>query len=281
MTAAPGGTVTAPLTTVPATVTRVRRQTHDVISLDVAPDGPDLAPFSAGQFDMLYAYGTGESAISISSDPRRGGRTYTVREVGAVTTVLNGLQPGSTIGVRGPFGRPWPLADAVGRDLLIVGGGIGLAPVRPAILAALHDRDRFDRVVVAVGARTPRDLVFRDDLAAWAAEPRVELVVTVDRAARGWDGEVGLVTEPLADLGLRPRRTTLFACGPELMMTAVVDALLDAGAAAEHLFVTLERNMRCGVGTCGHCQLGPAFVCREGPVFAWDEVAHLLVVPEL
>lgn len=273
------------LTAVAVPVTRVRRQTHDVVTLDVAlahAHGPVPAPFAAGQFDMLYAHGVGESAISISSDPTDTTmRSYTIRDVGWVTGALNALQPGSTIGIRGPFGRPWPLPQARGGDLVIVAGGIGLAPVRPAIVAALHERSRFDRVAVVVGARTPGDLVFRDDLAAWRDDPRVDLRVTVDVPARGWDGPVGLVTTLLDDVVTDPARTTLFTCGPEIMMRATAGALLERGVPAERLWVTLERNMRCGVGTCGHCQLGPVFVCRDGPVFAWPEVEHLLATREL
>lgn len=271
------------LTPVAAPVTRVRRQTHDVVTLDVAlVHGPLPAPFAAGQFDMLYVHGVGESAISISSDPATTAlRSYTVRDVGWVTGALNALEPDSTIGIRGPFGRPWPLTEAHGGDLVIVAGGIGLAPVRPAIVAALHERSRFGRVAVVVGARTPGDLVFRDDLTAWRDDPRIDLHVTVDVPALGWVGPVGLVTTLLDDVALDPTRTTLFTCGPEVMMRATARAMLQRGVPASRLHVTLERNMRCGVGTCGHCQLGPVFVCRDGPVFAWPEVEHLLATPEL
>lgn len=269
------------LTSRRATVTDIHRQTHDVVTLDVEP-GPGLGPFAAGQYDMVYAFGVGEAPISVSSDPVDApSRSYTVRAVGAVTGALHELQPGATIGVRGPFGRPWPLDVAAGGDLVIVGGGIGLAPVRPAIVRAMAERDRYRRLVVVVGARTPRNLVFRDDLAAWRDDPQVELHVTVDSPARGWRGEVGLVTRALPDLDVDPVRVTLFTCGPEVMMRAVARDLVALGADPGRLFVTLERNMRCAVGTCGHCQLGAVFVCRDGPVFPWSRVSDLLSVPEL
>jgi NAD(P)H-flavin reductase len=265
----------------PYVVSTVRQQTHDVVTLDVRPEHDPIA-FRPGQFDMVYVYGIGEAAISISSDPERPELlSHTIRAVGWVTKALNALQPGSTIGIRGPYGRPWPLHEAEGRDLVIVAGGIGLAPVRPAILAALRNRERFGRVALLVGARSPRDLVFRDDLEAWDADPAIDVHVTVDSAVRGWAGRVGVVTKLVPRVPFEPENTVALTCGPEVMMDFTAQALLARGVPAERVHVTLERNMKCGVGTCGHCQLGPVFLCRDGPVFAWPEVAHLLGVREM
>lgn len=238
--------------------------------------------FAPGQFDMLYAPGVGEAAISISSDPSGHTRIrHTIRVVGWVTRALVGVRPGAMVGVRGPYGRPWPLGSATGGDLVVVAGGIGLAPLRPAILAALAHRDRFRSVDVHVGARAPGDLLFQDDLARWRRDPRLDVHVTVDRAERGWTGPVGVVTRSLERGGFDPRDATVLSCGPEVMLRFVARTLLGRGLAPEQLFVSLERNMRCAVGTCGHCQLGPVFVCRDGPVFAWSEVSDLVEVREL
>lgn len=271
---------TSGLATQPRVVRAVRRQTHDVVTIDVAVDG--AAPFAPGQFDMLCAPGVGEAAISVSSDPAQlATRSYTVREVGWVTQALSRLAPGQMMGVRGPYGSAWPLDEAAGRDLLIVAGGIGLAPLRPAITTALRERDRFRRVVLVVGARRPRDLVFADELATWEADPALDVEVTVDSADAEWFGHVGVVTKLLPTADVDPGDAIVLTCGPEVMMRFTARAMLARGVPADRIHVTLERSMRCGVGTCGHCQLGPLLVCRDGPVFAWSRVAPLLDVAEL
>jgi NAD(P)H-flavin reductase len=270
-----------PMTGRPYLVSTVRQQTHDVVTVDVRPEQDPIA-FQPGQFDMVYVYGVGEAAISISSDPATPGLlSHTIRAVGWVTRALNELQPGTTIGIRGPYGRPWPLEEAAGHDLVIVAGGIGLAPVRPAIVQALRQRERFGRVVLLVGARSPRDLVFRDDLERWDADRAIDVHVTVDSAVRGWTGRVGVVTKLIPRIPFDPENAVVLTCGPEVMMRFAAQALLARGVPPGRIHVTLERNMKCGVGTCGHCQLGPVFLCRDGPVFAWPEVAHLLEVREL
>ncbi|MFP4635586.1 MAG: FAD/NAD(P)-binding protein [Nitriliruptoraceae bacterium] len=269
------------LTARPYQVSTVRHQTHDIVTVDVRPQ-QDPISFAPGQFDMVYVYGVGEAAISISSDPATPGLlSHTIRAVGWVTKALNDLQPGATIGIRGPYGRPWPLEEATGRDLVIVAGGIGLAPVRPAIVQALRERERFGRVVLLVGARSPRDLVFRDDLDRWETDRSIDVHPTVDSAVRGWSGRVGVVTKLIPRVPFDPENCVVLVCGPEVMMRFSAQSLLARGVPAERIHVTLERNMKCGVGTCGHCQLGPLFLCRDGPVFAWPQVADLMEVREL
>jgi NAD(P)H-flavin reductase len=269
------------LTGRPYRVSTVRHQTHDIVSIDVRPEQDPIA-FAPGQFDMVYVYGVGEAAISISSDPATPGLlSHTIRAVGWVTKALNDLQPGVTIGIRGPYGRTWPLDAAQGRDLVVIAGGIGMAPVRPAIVQALRERERFGRIVLLTGARSPRDLVFRDDLERWDTDRSIDVHVTVDSAVRGWTGRVGVVTTLIRRVPFAPENAVVLTCGPEVMMSAAAQALLARGVPAERIYVTLERNMKCGVGTCGHCQLGPVVLCRDGPVFAWPEVANLLDVREL
>jgi NAD(P)H-flavin reductase len=252
------------------------------VTLTLAALDGTARPFAPGQFCMLYAFGVGEVPISISGDPARPGvLAHTVRAVGPVSAALAALRRGAVAGVRGPFGVGWPLRDAEGGDLVLVAGGIGLAPLRPVVLAAGRRRSRFGSVVLLVGARTPADLCFARDLARWAASRRLWVGVTVDRAGPDWRGEVGVVTRLLDTAPFEPARTTAFVCGPEVMMRVTAAALCDRGVDAARVWVSMERSMACAVATCGHCQFGPAFVCRDGPVFAYGRVRHLMGVPEL
>lgn len=230
---------------------------------------------------MLYAFGVGEVAISTSGISPDGTLTHTIRSVGAVSAALCTAAPGTTVGVRGPFGTSWGLTEAAGRDLVIVAGGVGLAPLRPVVLGALAAREHYGRVVLIAGARSTRDFLYAAELAEWQADSRLEAHVTVDVPIQGWTGETGLVTEPLRRLGLHPERTTAFLCGPEPMMRFGAQALLAKGIAAQNIRVSLERNMQCGIGWCGHCQLGPLLLCRDGPVVGYDVAQSLLEVEEL
>lgn len=265
-------------------VTSQRPETHDCVTLLLEPAGPVvLPPFRPGQFTMLSRPGVGEIAISVSGDPAAGdgSLTQTIRDVGAVSRALCRAGPGDLIGVRGPYGTVWGLGAAAGRDLVIVAGGVGLAPLRPVLLGALARRGDYGRIVLVAGARGPAEFLFRDQLAGWAATSGLEVELTVDQAAAGWNGAVGFVTEPLARLRLDPRRTAAFLCGPEPMIRFSARVLLDKGMEAADIGISLERNMQCGVGLCGHCQLGPLLVCRDGPVVDYGRAAPLLAVREL
>ena len=275
----------APQTMAPVSY-RVRSRTvenADSVTLCLEPVSAALTPPAPGEFNMLYAFGVGEVAISVSGDPSCTDDTitHTIRSVGAVSAALCAAEPGSTIGVRGPFGTTWGLAEAAGRDLVIVAGGVGLAPLRPVVLGALADRDRYGHVVLIAGSRAQRDFLYAGELADWQTDPRLEVHLTVDVPIQGWAGETGFVTEPLRRLSLDPRRTTAFLCGPEAMMRFGAQALLEKGIAAEDIRVSLERNMQCGAGWCGHCQLGPLLLCRDGPVVGYDIARPLLEVGEL
>ena len=259
-------------------------ETGDCLTLRLEPAGSTvLAPFRPGQFTMLCRPGVGEIAISVSGDPAAGdgSLTQTIRDVGAVSRALCRAGIGDLVGVRGPYGTDWGLDAAVGRDLVIVAGGVGLAPLRPVLLGALARRSDYGRVVLVAGARGPAGFLFGDQLADWAATPGLDVELTVDQPAAGWDGAVGFVTEPLARLRLDPGRTAAFLCGPEPMMRFSAGVLLDKGVAAADIAVSLERNMKCGIGLCGHCQLGPLLVCRDGPVVDYQRAAPLLAVREL
>ena len=269
------------MTPVPYRVVSRTRETADTWTLELDALAEPVRP-RAGQFDMLYAFGVGEVPISTSGDHESSGPlTHTIRAVGAVTQALCALEAGAAIGVRGPFGNEWPLAGAAGGDLLVVAGGIGLAPLRPAVRHALANREEFGAVSVLVGARTPDDLLFVSELERWRARLDVEVDVTVDAAAAGWHGRVGLVTTLIPGAVVDPSNASAFVCGPEVMMSFVVRALVERGLPLERIWLSMERNMRCGVGHCGHCQLGPTLICRDGPVYPAAAMTHLMEVREL
>jgi NAD(P)H-flavin reductase len=269
------------MTPLPYRVTRRVQETHDTATLTLEPLADPITP-APGQFAMLYAFGVGEVPISTSGEPSRAGElTHTIRAVGAVSSALAASEPGRVLGVRGPFGTTWPLAEAEGSDLVIVAGGIGLAPVRPAVYHALAHRARYGAVCLLVGARSPAELLYVDELEAWRSRFDIEVDVTVDGAPAGWHGRVGLVTKLVPGAPIDPRGATALVVGPEAMMIFTARALLERGVPKDGIWVSLERNMRCGVGHCGHCQVGPLLVCRDGPVVRFDAVEHLLGVREL
>ena len=229
---------------------------------------------------MLYVPGVGEVPVSISGTGPGQVLVQTVRAVGAVTRALCACRPGRMIGVRGPYGTDWDVASAAGGDLLIVAGGIGLAPLRGALLAALAQRDAYRRIVVLIGARSPEELIFVRELEEWRRRG-ADVELTVDRATTGWAGNVGVVTQLLPRAPVDPSRTTALICGPEIMMRLTARDLLALGVRAGRVRVSLERNMRCGVAECGHCQLGPLLLCRDGPVVGYAAAAPLLAIKEL
>lgn len=266
----------------PYRVTARTQETADSATLQLEPVGEAIAAFQPGQFTMLYSHGVGEIAVSVSGDPAVPTvLSQTIRDVGAVSRALHASPPGTVVGVRGPYGIGWDVGSAAGRDVVVVAGGVGLAPLRPVLLEVLGQRDRFRRVTLVVGARTPEDLLFRKQLDEWQEIAELDLHVTIDQPARSWSGAVGFVTEPLSRLQLDPERTTAFLCGPEAMMRFSADLLLGAGVAASDVRISLERNMKCGIGLCGHCQLGPILVCRDGPVVDYAQARSLLTVREL
>lgn len=258
-----------------------KEETSDTVTLLLRPAGPPIPAPRPGQFTMLYAYGVGEVPVSVSGIGRAGQvLAQTIRAVGAVTRALCAAAPGDMIGVRGPFGTDWRVSGGAGRDLLIVAGGIGLAPLRPVLLAALAERARYDRVVLLAGARSPGDLIFTRELEVWRRRG-ADVRITVDHGDADWDGRVGLVTGLIHDAVADPATTAAFVCGPEIMMRLSAQALADAGIPARDIRVSLERNMQCGVALCGHCQFGPLLVCRDGPVVSYAEAAPLLTIKEL
>lgn len=237
--------------------------------------------FAPGQFNMLYLPGAGEIAISISDDPRNTEScAHTIRVAGNVTRTLAAMKAGDTLGLRGPFGTSWPLAECIGRDVVLVSGGIGLAPLRPAIHAMLQDRRKFGRLNLLYGARSPKTLLYEGEYDDWTHRG-MKVQTTVDRSEPNWTGNVGVVTLLLERLQADPHNTVLLCCGPEVMMKFTVMGALRRGLAPEQIWISTERNMQCAVGLCGHCQLGPAFICKDGPVFRYDRIAPFMDVEGL
>ena len=263
---------------VPYRVAARRQETHDSWTLELEPAGGGaLEPLAPGQFAMIYTFGKGEVPISVSRLPQ----IHTIRAVGTVSAALCDARPGDVLGVRGPFGTAWPVEAAEGTDVVVLAGGIGLAPLRPAIDHVLAHRERYGNVVVLYGGRSPEELLYTAELERWRGRFDVEVGVTVDQAAAGWRGRVGLVTTLVPGATFDPEHTVALLCGPEVMMRFAAAALIERGVAAEAIHVSLERSMKCAIRLCGHCQLGPEFVCHDGPVFTWDRVEPLLRVREL
>lgn len=253
----------------------------DVFTWRLEPADGEPFHFGPGQFNMLYQYGVGEVPVSISGDSESGQLIHTTRAVGAVTRAMQKLRPGDIVGVRGPFGSQWPVKEAHGKDLLLVTGGIGLAPLRPAIYYALNHRDKFNRVHVVYGSRTPLDILYRRELEDWQREDDIEVGITVDRASGHWAGDVGVVTNLIDNIPFDPANALAMSCGPEIMMHFANMSLQKAGLGKEQIYVSMERNMKCAIGHCGHCQWGPHFICKDGPVFRLDKVESIFEVREL
>lgn len=266
----------------PFEVLRMHRETADTLTLDLAAtDGKGLQ-FSPGQFTMIYVFGVGEVPISIAGAlPEENVLTHTVRAVGAVTDAICALAPGTQVGVRGPYGIGWPVTAAEGGDVVIVAGGIGLAPLRPVVLHVLNNREKYGAVSLLYGTRSPVDLLYEEELRQWRSRFDIEVEVTVDRAANGWYGDIGLVTNLLPRIDYDPETVTAMVCGPEIMMKVVAREMGRAGTDPSQVYVSMERNMKCAIGFCGHCQYGPDFICRDGPVFTYESVRDRMRVSEL
>jgi NAD(P)H-flavin reductase len=275
--------MTDPMLPQPYVVRQVNKETPDTFGLTLEPEsGVDGTSFQPGQFSMLWVFGVGELPISVSGDPAESGRlTYTVRSVGKATNALVTRRVGDGVGVRGPFGTGWPVEAARGRDVIIVAGGIGLAPLRPVIYEVLRNRKEYGRLVLLYGARSPRDVLYRKELATWARHRETQVLTTVDYGGMSWKGHVGVVTTMFKYARLQPARSVAMICGPEIMMRFVTRELEVHGLSRNDIYVSMERNMKCAVGFCGHCQYGPHFICKDGPVFPYERIRPLLEKYEL
>lgn len=254
-------------------------ETRDIFSFALEPaDGNIKVKFEPGQFNMLYAFGAGESAISISNAPEAGSAriVHTMRRVGTVTNALSRLAEGDSVGVRGPFGSPWPMNDLRGKDILFIAGGIGLAPLRPAILYALNKKDEYGNLSLLSGSRSPDDVLYQVELKEWQDSGDIDCLITVDHAEGVWHEHVGVVTKLIQKATFDPSNAVALICGPEIMMRYAIMELRNSGLPPESIYVTMERNMKCAAAFCGHCQLGSEFICKDGPVFRYDRVAFWL-----
>jgi NAD(P)H-flavin reductase len=267
-------------TTVPylCRVSERLQENDDTFTVALEPaGGSGHRAFAAGQFNMLYLFGLGEIPISISGDPAVPTHlVHTTRAVGNVTHAMARLKVGDMMGVRGPFGSAWPLEAIAGKDIVLIAGGIGLAPLRPALYQLLENRNEYGKIVLLYGVRTQEDMLFRAELEHWRGRFDLDVYVTVDRATGDWHGNVGLVTTLIPRAPFDPQNAVALMCGPEVMMRFAIQALQKRGVTVEQTYLSLERNMKCGCGFCGHCQLGPLFICRQGPVFRLDQVQRFL-----
>jgi len=266
----------------PFRIEAMKRELTDTVTMTLKPADGGTFRFQPGQFNMLYTFGVGEVPISISGDP--GDPTtvnHTIRAVGKTSGALAALKPGDTVGIRGPFGSPWPVTDCFGSDVVILAGGVGIAPLRPAIYSILAQREKFGNVVILYGARTPEDILFTKELKGWRSRFDLNCQVTVDRVTGKWSGRVGVVTQLLKSGGFDRSYTRAMVCGPEVMMRFGVQTLNEQGVSDDRIFVSMERNMKCAVGFCGHCQFGPTFVCKDGPVYRFDRIKDIFKLREL
>ena len=270
------------MVTNPMRILRTWKETADTVTFELAPGKKAQFHFQPGQINMLYAFGIGEIPISISGDPNEPEKlVHTVRAVGAVSSALCGLSRDDSIGVRGPYGSTWPVEESKHRDIVIIGGGIGLAPLRPAILQFFEQRPHYGSISILYGARSPDEMLFTKQLQEWRGRFDAHVQVTVDAASDDWHGSVGVVTQLVSGADFDPLHTTALVCGPEIMMHFTIQELKRRGLKDEDIYVSMERNMKCAICFCGHYQFGPFFVCKDGPVFRYDQVHHFLKVREV
>jgi sulfhydrogenase subunit gamma (sulfur reductase) len=262
-----------------ATIKGIRPETIDVTTFQITLDGTNgesRFEYESGQFAEISILGVGEAPISITSTPTRPETLeFSIRRVGQLTNALHELKVGDKIGIRGPFGNSFPLKELEGQNMLIIGGGIGLAPMRSVILNLFDNRQKYGRIDIIYGARSPQDLVFKCEYEEWQKVENTNLYLTVDRGDEDWKGNVGLVPNFLREINPSPENTTGITCGPPIMIKFTVQALAELGFTSEHIITTMERRMKCGVGKCGRCNIGGKYVCLDGPVFTLKQLEEM------
>jgi NAD(P)H-flavin reductase len=282
--AIPAVLMTGPMIPVFMRISKLVWETEHVYTIYLSPNEETGGKYNflPGQFNMLYVFGTGEIAISISSSPFKPKTLkHTIHNVGSVTSALSKCKKGDYLGVRGPFGSSWPVDSAMGKDVCILAGGIGLAPLRPVIYTLFKNRRDYGKIFILYGARTPQDLLYRVELEQWSKLYNTEVHVTVDQGDQSWKGNIGVVSNLLSYVELNKKNTVSMVCGPEIMMKFTVEDLLEQGIPAENIYLSLERNMKCAIGFCGHCQFGPKFICKDGPVFNYRVISNLFQKKEI
>jgi sulfhydrogenase subunit gamma (sulfur reductase) len=266
-----------------ATLRTVTQLTPDIKLLNMELEDPDIRvnfDYKPGQFALLSAFGEGEAPFGIVSLPQqKNGLEFAVRRIGTVTRALQELEPGDTLGVRGPFGNYFPLENYEGKNIIIIGGGIGMAPLRPVINIILERRDNYGELLIINGARTPQDLVFQPEFPTWMEAPRTRVELTVDRGDEHWEGRVALVPDVVKDLAPSPDNTIAIICGPPIMIRFTLAGLRDLDFKDDQIVTTLEAKMKCGLGKCARCNIGEKYVCQDGPVFTLEQISQLLEQP--
>ncbi|KAA3634455.1 MAG: Ni/Fe hydrogenase subunit gamma [Calditrichaeota bacterium] len=265
-------------------IKRIQRETEDTFTIDlILPDKKKTNfRFKPGQFNSMFVHGCGEVPISISGNPIKNEKiVHTIRVVGTVTRAIRRLKVGEYIGIRGPFGSHWPVEKAVDKNVIIIAGGIGLAPIRPAVYHILEHREKYKDLSILYGARTPDDIIFKKELESIRGRFDIDLHVTVDRADNKWMGNVGVVPTLAKRITSDPSNSIAFVCGPEIMMRYSAVALQQYGMSLQDIYISLERNMKCGIGLCGHCQYTGKFICKDGPVYSYETVKDLLKTREI
>ena len=259
---------------VEATIEDVKQETPTIKTFVLKTKSP--FSFRTGQFIELTVPGLGEAPFTPSSDPNiKEKMDVTIMNVGAVTSKLHGMNKGEKVGVRGPYGQGYPLDKFFGKDVLIVGGGVGLAPLRSLLLSLFADIDKYNKVVLRYGARTPSDIVYKELIPQWAKRKKADVMTTVDVGDTGWKGNVGLVTTILKDLPVDMKKTVSIVCGPPIMMKFVTLKLFDLGFKPPDIYLSMEKNMSCGLGKCGHCRIGKYYACKDGPVFTYEQLKDI------
>ena len=264
----------SPYQPIAATLEKVAEEAPNIKTFWLRPAEP--LSFRTGQFVELTVPGLGEAPFTPSSSPALADQMeVTIMKAGTVTDRLHELQAGAKLGLRGPYGKGYPMEEFYGKELLIVGGGVGLAPLRSLLFQVFEDIAKFPRVILLYGAKTPADLVYADQLKEWAKRDKFEVLVSVDAADNGWKGNVGVVTTLVSKVNLNLDKTAAVVCGPPVMMKFATLELVQAGMAKDRLYLSMEKNMSCGLGKCGHCRLGPYYICEDGPVFTYDKIESL------
>jgi NAD(P)H-flavin reductase len=273
---------TDPMVPVLMKIKKISWETEDIYTLMLEQENEEAFVFKPGQFNMIYAFAKGEAAISISSDPLKNSTiSHSIHKIGYVTNALSQLKNGDMVGIRGPFGSSWPVDEAKGKDVIFVAGGIGLAPLRSALYHIFRNRKNYGRVTLLYGARTPPDILYRVELEEWSRKHKIEILTIVDRSDSFWKGNVGVVTGLFSYITVDPYSTLAMVCGPETMMKYCIDDLRSLGIPKHNIYLSMERNMKCAIGFCGHCQFGPNFICKDGPVFNYSHVKRIFDIHEM
>jgi NAD(P)H-flavin reductase len=273
---------TDPMVPVLMKIKKISWETEDIYTLMLEQENEEAFVFKPGQFNMIYAFAKGEAAISISSDPSKNSTiSHSIHKIGYVTNALSQLKKGDMVGIRGPFGSSWPVDEARGKDIVFVAGGIGLAPLRSALYHIFRNRKNYGRVTLLYGARTPPDILYRVELEEWSRKHKIEILTIVDRSDSFWKGNVGVVTGLFSYITVDPYSTLAMVCGPETMMKYCIDDLRSLGIPKHNIYLSMERNMKCAIGFCGHCQFGPNFICKDGPVFNYSHVKRIFDIHEM